>query len=335
MTTDPLVVARGSLWERLVPTHTHRDAVYGRDLTWRTNDAALSDAIRLRLIDRWRTLDIPPTGVEIEASAFLCPARYLPFTDSASNDMIDVLHPHVGYQLIGSRGFGTCSWDRRRAVVCVSKDADLPFMLENLVNHVWSAAILWHPPLYGLHAAALACEDGRGTLFVGKSNVGKSSLVAALAYRHGFHYLSDDLVLLDGRSLNVYGRPWRLELRDQTASALWGESSPKDVSRVGEKTVVDPRGQISTRVTADIRSVCFLERGERNAITPLSADATRARLGEPVCLFRGEADPIRGSKPAFDAFSQRTQGFALTLDHREGILAGAAFVAECLADHHP
>ncbi len=56
--------------------------------------------------------------------------------------------------------------------------------------------------IYGLHAAGLVAEDGKGVLVVGRSGSGKSTLAIALV-RSGWRYLSDDAVLLRSRPEGV------------------------------------------------------------------------------------------------------------------------------------
>jgi hypothetical protein len=62
--------------------------------------------------------------------------------------------------------------------------------------------------IYGLHAAGLVSEDGRGFLVVGESGSGKSTLAIALI-RSGWGYLSDEAVLLRRREDGVEALAFR------------------------------------------------------------------------------------------------------------------------------
>jgi hypothetical protein len=62
--------------------------------------------------------------------------------------------------------------------------------------------------IYSLHAAGLATRDGSGVLLVGASGSGKSTLAIGLI-REGWHYLSDDAVLLSYESQAVHAMALR------------------------------------------------------------------------------------------------------------------------------
>lgn len=330
----PLVVANGSMWEQLEPLPARQDTVYGRELTWRVNTPELAALVTDSLIARWRSLDIPLVGPPVSASAFLVPARYMPGCVEGGppddrSPFTDIVHPNVGYQLVSAAGFGSCSWNRRAATACISDAADLPYMVEHLVQHVWSAAVMWHPPLYGLHAAGVVGHDGSVSLLVGESGVGKSSLVACLAFRHGFGYLTDDLTVLDGRSLRVYGRPWRLELRAGALQELWPDGPPEG-RRLGEKTVLDARRHVPVAVGGPVANVFFVQRGETTEAAPMAPDAVRTRLGTPVSMFVGSADVARGHEKAFDRLARSVRGYELSVDHRAGVERAVEAVRDIL-----
>lgn len=67
--------------------------------------------------------------------------------------------------------------------------------------------LLWRYGFYELHAAGLA-KEGKGLLLVGPSGSGKSSLALSLI-RQGWHYLSDDMLILRHTSLGVEALPLR------------------------------------------------------------------------------------------------------------------------------
>lgn len=67
--------------------------------------------------------------------------------------------------------------------------------------------LFWRYGFYELHAAGLA-KEGKGLLLVGPSGSGKSSLALSLV-RQGWHYLSDDMLILRHTSLGVEALPLR------------------------------------------------------------------------------------------------------------------------------
>lgn len=67
--------------------------------------------------------------------------------------------------------------------------------------------LLWRYGFYELHAAGLA-KEGKGLLLVGPSGSGKSSLALSLI-RQGWHYLSDDMLILRRTPLGVEALPLR------------------------------------------------------------------------------------------------------------------------------
>jgi hypothetical protein len=67
--------------------------------------------------------------------------------------------------------------------------------------------LLWRYGFYELHAAGLA-KEGKGLLLVGPSGSGKSSLALSLV-RQGWHYLSDDMLILRHTSSGVEALPLR------------------------------------------------------------------------------------------------------------------------------
>jgi hypothetical protein len=329
-----VVVARGSDWEDVELGQAHTDVVYGRRLTWRTNDDGLSDTIRRQLISRWASLDIPHAGPDVSASAIVVPGRYFAAGKSGvapgvAPEFTDFVARDIGYQLVGRAGFGTCAWDRCTAAACMSSAADRSAMVERLVQHVWSAAVMWHPPLYGLHAAAVVGPDGRATLLVGDSRVGKSSLATYLSMRCGFRYLTDDLTILDARSLLVYGRPWRVELRPGALEALWDGPPPAGAAH-GDKLVLDARAHVPVAASAPVSAVMFLRRGDAEH-TRLDAVTTLDRLGKPVSMFRGCAAVTDGYGKAFSDLADRARGFALGIDHTLGIEHAGRTVIDALS----
>jgi hypothetical protein len=75
---------------------------------------------------------------------------------------------------------------------------------------------------YGLHAAGLVADTGRGILLVGSSGCGKSTLTIGLV-RQGWGYLSDDAVLLrrcpEGIAAAAFRKPFAIEAQCAAAYA--------------------------------------------------------------------------------------------------------------------
>jgi hypothetical protein len=322
------------MWEAMEPRPARRDLVYGRNLTWRTNSEELEALLVDTLVARWAALGVPHAGPDVSASAFVVPADFMQggsaCDETVAPPFTDVVHPHIGYQIVGGNGFGGCSWDRLAAMSCLSDAADMPDMVDRIIQHVWGAAVMLHPPLYGVHAAAATAPDGSAGLFVGDSGVGKSSLVTGLALRHGFGYLTADFAMLDGRSLRVYGRPWRLELRAGALREFWPHGTPPG-RPVGDKTVLDAREHVAVGASAPVAALFFVRRGDHTALTPLAPEDTRRHLGKPVSMFTHCPDVTRGYPSAFDALARTSSGYSLTLDHDLGIAHAAAVVADAMA----
>jgi len=106
-----------------------------------------------------------------------------------------------------------------------------------------------------VHGLGVADSDGRGYLFLGQSDAGKSTMALLWKDRQDPQILSDDRIILrmsDSR-LWMYGTPWHGEA--ELASA--------------QRTPVD--------------RIFFLARGEQNEMTPLSEADAVARL--MACSF--------------------------------------------------
>jgi len=88
--------------------------------------------------------------------------------------------------------------------------------------------------LYLLHASCVS-KDGKGVLFSGKSESGKSTLALSLV-RDGFDYLADDDCLLSqkGRLLKVLSFPARPKIKDSLIR-YFPEIKPKFLSSINPK----------------------------------------------------------------------------------------------------
>jgi hypothetical protein len=130
---------------------------------------------------------------------------------------------------------------------------------------VSSLALSQERYLLALHAGGIA-RDGQAMLLVGESGIGKSVLTAAML-SEGWDYLSDDMVLLEQRSLHVKAMPCSLCLKpgawDLLATRYPHRAGPERHLRADGKTV----GYLSPPVPRDgflaprvIRWVVFLRR---------------------------------------------------------------------------
>ena len=116
-----------------------------------------------------------------------------------------------------------------------------------------------------LHASALECQ-GQGICFSAPPGVGKSTLAQRWQRMYGANILNDDkpaLRCVEG-NWRLYGTPW---------SGKWDRSS---------------------NCCAPLEGICFLFRGETNAIEPLSpAQALPLLLSQTVyCLERTDLDRL-------------------------------------------
>ena len=328
-----VVVARGPKWEEIQLGPARVDLVYGRRLTWRANDEELADLIAQRVIARWGSLGIPHAGPDVSATAVVVPKQYFAGVPAVAPlggpPYMDFVERDIGYQIVGPLGFGTCAWDRRTASACLSNAADRSAAVEGMVQHLWGAAVMFHPPLYALHAAAVVGPDGGATLLLGDSGVGKSSLAAYLALRHGFRYLTDDLTMVDGRSLTVYGRPWRLEVRPGAMEALWAGAAPDGVAH-GDKLVLDARAHVPVVTSARVTTIVFLRRGA-HGLTRVDTSDTLARLGVPRTMFGACPGVLAGYGEAFAGLAAGARAFSLGVDHSLGIPHASAAVVDAVS----
>jgi len=297
--------------------------VYGRTLRWRTNDER--DAFALgRLVERWKSVEVPFLGGYVSATAIRV---RLP------QDPLEVAgHLMSGGVLLaaGNASFSFLASDQKSVTTVLSDDLDPDFAVERLIEPIWFG-LFTKPPLYGLHAGA-AVRNNRATLFLGDHEAGKSTLVAGLARFAGFDYLGDDVVLLDGRDLRLYGRPWRVELRE----ASWQEILPPEIANRGRahhaKRYWDGRVAFEGHTVSSARAgrLCFVERGERFTVSPLRPAETRRRLGSPIPMF-GMRRAMLGFRPVFDRLCSSVPGYVLTFNPAEGIVRTVSAVAEWLS----
>jgi hypothetical protein len=146
-----------------------------------------------------------------------------------------------------------------------------------------------------VHASAVEC-DGRGILFSGPSESGKSTMAFACA-RRGFRVVSDDVVYLrkEGDALAAWGRPWRLRFLSG-ALELFPELAAKrkqlrmtgdpDVLEIEVETLLPGR----TSVRCNPAAVFFLERTEGvPSLDPVSDDRALDLLARDLMYDETEA----------------------------------------------
>jgi len=301
----------------------HAAAVYGRLLTWSVNDAAFEAEIE-PLIRRWSRADVPPTGAQVVASAYL-----VPYDGEAARvpSVVGHVMPPGVLLLSGASSFTFLSPDQRSAVAVVREGTDLRWAAESLVEPLWMG-LFTVPPMYAIHGAAVA-RGGKAAILVGDHASGKSTLAAGLVVRHGFEYLGDDTLLVDGRNLRVYGRWWRVELRDPTPTIIWSEVPPHRFEhhdkRVWDERAFDGRIALSAAPAA----LCFLERSDQATVRRLSVSEARRALGAPIRMY-GRSRTLRGYRPVFDSLARDVPAFGLGIMCEEGIAPAIETVAELL-----
>lgn len=140
--------------------------------------------------------------------------------------------------------------------------------------------------LADLHAAGVVePESGRGALFVGGSNSGKSSLTIRMA-RAGWSYLSDDMILLHETDEGVRAQGLRRQF-SVSASSLAG---------------------------------CDLPHLEDALGTPVASDPDKRRLEPAVVFPQGRADSCRPEFIYFPVITGETQTRIESLSRAEVLL---------------
>ena len=95
--------------------------------------------------------------------------------------------------------------------------------------------------------------------------------------------------------------------------------------------MLDAREHVAVAASGAVDLVFFVQRGARTALTPLSPEATRGHLGEPVSMFRHCPDVTHGYEAAFHALALSARGYTLAVDHDLGIAHAATVVADAIA----
>lgn len=135
--------------------------------------------------------------------------RHLEISDSRSSALaIDIVALPKQYEI---------QCDGRRLGACATLSGVAP-----LVNaHLFHLAIERYPHAMALHSGAVASPQGC-LLLPAASGSGKSTLTAGLI-RAGWHYMTDDIVLLQRDSLNAVGVPCALGLK----AGAWQVLAPR------------------------------------------------------------------------------------------------------------
>lgn len=297
------------------------ERLYGRILRWGTNDPLLEKAIA-ELLDRWKSVEVPFIGGNVFATAVRV---------KEDESTWAVGHVMTSGVLL-ARGFSSFSFlapDQKNVTTVVAGGIETTTAVEYLIEPVWFG-LFTKPPLYGLHAGAVA-RDSKTTLFLGEHEAGKSSLVAGLVSLAGYSYLSDDVVLLDGRNLCLYGRPWRIELRRDAWEALLPPERAISGKPHHTKRYWDGRHLFEGRFATMGMPVrlCFVQRGKNLVFQSLSLAETRRHLGAPILMY-GRRHTRWGYQEVFRRLCSIVPGYRLTLDHSQDLIQTVAAVAEWL-----
>ena len=134
------------------------------------------------------------------------------------------------------------------------------------------------------HGSAVAV-DGRGYLFAARSGTGKSTHARLWRELLGDRliYVNDDkpLVRIAPEAALVYGTPY------------------------------DGKHHLSSRIAVPLQAVCFLQRGAKNSIRPLSAGAAFPRLLQQAYAPRDE-EALRRTVALLQALTERVKLYELT-----------------------
>ncbi len=134
-----------------------------------------------------------------------------------------------------------------------------------------------------LHSAVISC-DGEGYAFAARSGVGKSTHIALWLKNFGnrARVINGDKPILrqiDGK-FRVYGTPW------------------------------NGKERFGDNVSCEMKALCFLERGETNHISEISADEALVRLFSQIYLPE-EASASAATLDLIDEFIRQTHFYLL------------------------
>jgi hypothetical protein len=171
-------------------------------------------------------------------------------------------------------------WARARLSKTAAEDAEWVrfHFLEGIAQHMATSRYL--TPFH----ASCAAHQGRGSLFVGDSQAGKTSLAYACA-RHGWTYVSDDgsyLVRSEAARRLVVGSPYTIRMRPD-APELFPELRGHPVEIRGNgKPILRVRPPFSASATAEIDRLVFLRRtpSAEARLTPCDHEIARAECAK-------------------------------------------------------
>jgi len=165
--------------------------------------------------------------------------------------------------------------DRRAAVCSISREyLAAPDRLRDEVLEPLILMLLTQQDRTPIHASGFVVED-LAILLAGRSGAGKSCLAKA-ADAAGFQLLSDDTVYVQRLpSLRVWGWPAAAHLLPRDAG---GDNWPTRIRNGRMKHVVPLRSASAMAVSCRRAVLCVLARGERVALTPISAGEALNRL---------------------------------------------------------
>ena len=170
---------------------------------------------------------------------------------------------------------------------------------------------------FHVHAAGVADPLGRGWLLAGENGAGKSTLAYALT-RTGWRLLGDDGVIIERTHRGIVAHAWREPLA--VSRALVTEF-PELAGMEPPSGFVDARDRVPMRAAiaqqAPVAALVFLQRGERDAIAPISAADALAglvRQSSWVLMPDGHAE---AHLAALRDLAERTPCFRLTHTQRQ------------------
>lgn len=165
---------------------------------------------------------------------------------------------------------------------------------------------------FHVHAAGAVDPHGRAWLLAGENGAGKSTLAFALT-RAGWLLLGDDGVIIERTADGIIAHAWREPLAVSRALAsefpeLAGREAPAGYS--DDRDRVPVRAPIAQR--APVAALVFLRRGDRDAITPVSAADALAQLVRQSSWVLMPDGHAQSHLDALRDLAERTPRFLLT-----------------------
>lgn len=150
-----------------------------------------------------------------------------------------------------------------------------------------------------MHAAAVASDDG-AVVMIGPNGSGKSTLTAALI-RSGLDYFADDVVPLDGRTMQIMPVPFAISLKEGSwpvLAALYPALQVLPVHRSGGRRMrhlAPPREHRVQRTGAAVKSLVFpcFQPDQPTALNRLSPLEVLVRLIDGRCPIALDKERLR------------------------------------------